>query len=100
MALNGSTSKQKYSFSRSSRFANVPLPTHVTQYDNSDTWKKWKGKPINKEFTKTQRFKYYADEKRHRAEHPSPDHYKVNGQFGVERDVGQGGQNSQFGNNT
>jgi hypothetical protein len=81
-ALNCSKAKAKFSFGKSSRFRQAPLPNHITQYEVEDKWIKFKNRPINKEFTKTVRFKYYADTKRHAKEHPSPSQYNVKGQFG------------------
>ena len=85
-AINNSTSKQFYSFSKGTRFpSRSPINKHVA-YDMKDGFGNNKalgtGRPF---FSTSTRFDYYnSAKKQQRQPHPSPNLYKMKNTFGVE----------------
>ena len=96
-ALNTSTSKQNYSFSKGDRFKTIKMPNSINAYDANDFFKKERESGSGKAFGSIDRFGYYNKDKEINGKKPlpSPANYRVPGQFGSDvKDV-----NVKFGPN-
>ena len=83
-ALNTSTSKQNYSFSKGDRFKTTKMPNGINAYDAKDFFKKERESGSGKAFGSIDRFGYYNKDKEINGKKPlpSPANYRVPGQFG------------------
>lgn len=85
VAINTSTSKQNYSFSKSKRFTSPKTPTAVLFYEKKNLFTK-EDSTCNqgRAFQKSNRFSYYHSPEKEAKVFPSPNKYDIKGHFGGE----------------
>ena len=83
IAINNSSSKQRFSFAKNARFEKIKSPTKVGCYDVKDEFAIPKQSGSGKAFGSIDRFGYYEKPSTMRlGKAPSPDQYKIKGSFG------------------
>lgn len=85
VAINTSTSKQKYTFSKAGRFVTAKTPTNVIHYEQRGLFRKDDlTSNEGRAFQRSMRFSYYHSPQKEAKVLPSPDRYTINGYFGKE----------------